>query len=128
MKIPSHYSAGHSPEKLDPNPVEMPGAGYGKPETLESIVARLLKTEKIEKALEGQETPEEADDFEMDDPDMLMDMSPYELPETIPDDPTSYEQLDPAPQPTDGDEIAAKPENEAPADAEDGPAPPEAKL
>lgn len=116
---PAHYSRGHKPETIDPNPVEMPGAGYKKPETLESIVARLLKTREIDKALnEGTETPEEADDFELEDPDMSLDMTPYELPEVIPESPESYEQLDPVPDPVPDGAAVAEPSVEAPADAE----------
>lgn len=116
---PEHYSRGHAPETMDPTPVEMPGGNYKVPETLESIVSRLLKTREIDKALnEGTETPEEADDFEIEDPDMSLDMSPYELPEVIPESPQSYEQLDPLPEPSLGDEVPAQTHTEAPADAE----------
>lgn len=61
----------------DPTPVEMP-LGYERPESLESMIARMIQTVNVRASKSGQvETFEEADDFETDDdPDLK---SPYQL-------------------------------------------------
>lgn len=102
MKFPARYTVplAVSREPVSQVPIELP-AGSSEPESLESIFARLLHRHTEDKAMEGFDTPEEADDFELEDPDYMLDMSPYELPETVPDGPESFEQLDPVPEATD---------------------------
>lgn len=108
----SHHGKGRDPEKLDMTPIAMP-ARCEVPESLESMVARMLYAERQAQSQEGYESPEEADDFDdsefLDD---LLDMSPYELPETLSEAAHGYEQLDPAPP---HDEGAKAPENSSPA-------------
>lgn len=53
-------------EVLDKTPVEMP-LGYEKPESLESMIARMIRTTSIQAEKAGFETAEEADDFDDDD-------------------------------------------------------------
>jgi hypothetical protein len=65
-------------EVPDPKPLAIP-MGYKRPETLQEQVQRLIRTSMSEyAALQGEETFEEADDFDIeDDP---VDMStPYEM-------------------------------------------------
>lgn len=76
----NHMGRGPDPEKCDPTPKELP-VGAVIPDTLEDIVARLLHEQRTKETMQGYETPEEADDFEDDDIDTLLDFSPYELPE-----------------------------------------------
>jgi len=76
-------------------PLEMP-SGMKRPDTLQDIVARLLYEEKQRSASEGFETPEEANDFDLEDDPDEVDMSPYQLAELEPE-PNGYDQLDPDP-------------------------------
>lgn len=67
----------HGHEIPDPRPMTIP-AGFKRPETLAETVKRLVRSEQWAKAMEeaGEETFEEADDFEVgDDYDPS---SPYE--------------------------------------------------
>lgn len=70
------YNEKHQ-EIPDPTPVEMP-LGYERPESLESMIARMIQTVNVRAAKSGQvETFEESDDFETDDePDLK---SPYQM-------------------------------------------------
>ena len=63
----------------DPTPVEIP-AGFSRPESLEAMVQRMVRTRVSDIAAEeGFETFEEADDFEVDEEDYVNDPStPYE--------------------------------------------------
>lgn len=65
-------------EKLDPTPVAIP-AGFGRPETTEDIVRRLLRSSSMAAAAAaaGKETWEEANDFTIDEE--FDPMSEYEL-------------------------------------------------
>lgn len=64
-------------EELDSRPVEMP-IGFNRPPTLQEQIRRLIRTEmSMQAASQGQESWEEADDFNVgDDYDPT---SPYEL-------------------------------------------------
>lgn len=55
-------------EVLDPTPVEIP-LGYQRPATLQEQIARLMAAEDFKRAMRarGQETFEEANDFEVGD-------------------------------------------------------------
>jgi len=75
-------------EVLDKTPVEMP-LGYEKPESLESMIARMIRTTSVQAAKAGFETAEEADDFDDDDEGELkseyqftdmQEENPYALP------------------------------------------------
>lgn len=78
-------------EVLDPRPLEIP-IGFQRPLTLEQQIQRLMRVEYSKLAqiqsMEGVETPEEADDFDVDDD---FDIStPYEndfMPSDVPDQP-----------------------------------------
>lgn len=64
-------------EVPDPRPMERP-IGWTEPESLQSMIARLIRTEVSRQASQaGAETFEEADDFDVDDDPELR--SPYEL-------------------------------------------------
>lgn len=112
MAIPAHWNRpGSSPEPFDPVPLELP-AGTQRPETLQDIFARLMREERARKVFEesGYESPEEADDFDLEDEDVL-DLSRYEFDETSPEALEGYEKLDPVPEPS----LAPKaPENSSP--------------
>lgn len=63
-------------EMLDPTPIELP-IGLKRPETLQETMARMLRQHfLIQKQNEGFESPEEADDFEIEDDGTPW--SPYE--------------------------------------------------
>lgn len=76
----------------DPTPVAVP-AGWSRPVPLQQQIQAMIRTELSRKAVEdGQESFEEADDFDVDEePDPL---SPYEMPEGLPERPTRHETLD----------------------------------
>lgn len=61
----------------DPKPVAIP-AGFRVPESLEARIARLIRKDISDKAaMQGMETFEEAEDFDIED-DMFDPSSPYE--------------------------------------------------
>lgn len=62
----AQYTEGNHEEIPDPTPVEMP-IGYEHPESLESMIARLVHNESRRAKSQGQESFEESDDFDMDD-------------------------------------------------------------
>lgn len=69
-------SKGH--EVPDPTPLELP-AGFKRPETLAEQVQRLVRTSVSQyAAMTGQETFEEAEDFEVDD-ESFDPHTPYEV-------------------------------------------------
>ena len=94
-------------EKLSDVPKEIP-LGFQRPETMEDIVKRLMRADyarmQYQKDMSGYETPEEADDFDVDDD--------Y--------DSSLYSDLDPTPEgfqemkqaATDSEESAAEPPTE----------------
>lgn len=67
-------------EKLDSTPVEIP-IGFERPPTLEEQVRRLMYSEydrlRQSDAMSGMESPEEADDFDIED-DPIDQNTPYE--------------------------------------------------
>lgn len=63
-------------EVPDQTPVEMP-LGYERPESLESMIARMVRNFSAQAQAHGDETFEEADDFDMNDDSELV--SPYQL-------------------------------------------------
>lgn len=73
---PSHYGIGSDVEELDPTPVELP-AGATAPPTMSEMIARVVHAKLESQEQEGYDSPEEADDFEEEDPDYL-DMTAYE--------------------------------------------------
>ena len=76
---------------LDTTPMELP-AGYTRPRPLSDVIAQMVREAiEVEKG-EEYETPEEADDFDMDDEDLMLDFSPYEL--------TDLTEEEPLPKPT----------------------------
>lgn len=64
---------------LDDTPIEMP-AGYSVPTPLTDLIATMVREAVQSEQKESFETPEEADDFDIDD-DELLNLSPYELTE-----------------------------------------------
>lgn len=69
------YNEKHE-EIPDNTPVEMP-IGYERPESLESMIARMVKTASIQAKKTGQfDTDEEADDFETGEEEPV---SPYQF-------------------------------------------------
>jgi len=84
-------------EVPDPRPVAIP-AGFQRPEPLADLIRRLVRTQISQQAsAEGQETWEEADDFEVDEDDDPL--SPYEIPEAPLEALGGVRQVDPAPPP-----------------------------
>lgn len=86
-------------EITDPTPMEIP-LGMTKPETLEEIMARMIKSRfEIMAADNGYETEDEANDFEVGNEDDWK--SPYELQEMQEDTPF-FEEAEPpgAPAPS----------------------------
>lgn len=71
------YTPGNKKEIPDKTPVELP-VGYHPPETLEAMIARLVRYESSRAEKVGQETFEEADDFEVAD-DAGEFHSPYQM-------------------------------------------------
>lgn len=58
-------------EYIDPTPVEWP-VGVNIPESLEQKIARMVRTQVSDYALsQGAESFDEADDFDIDDPEAL---------------------------------------------------------
>lgn len=82
---------GYPPQEMDETPVEIP-IGLSRPTPLQDIIAKMVRQAVEAERGEEFETPEESDDFEPED-ENLMDFSPYELQDTaeefILDDPSS---------------------------------------
>ena len=89
-QLPARYGR-PDPEINDEPPLEMP-LGACRPEPLQSIIARMVRTSIQEETGEQFETEEEADDFEIEGDLGILDMSPYTLEEVEP-------ELDYAPEP-----------------------------
>lgn len=71
----------HGREIPDSTPVEIP-LRFTKPLTLQEEMRRMLRNEfSMMAQSQGMETFEEADDFEVEDEDELMFVSPYEIKE-----------------------------------------------
>lgn len=70
-------------EVPDPRPVSVPH-GWQRPLTLQEEIRRYIRVEMSKQAAQdGEETFEEADDFDVEDEDDLA--SPYEIPEGLPE-------------------------------------------
>lgn len=83
----------------DPTPVEVP-LGYRRPEPLNQLIKRLVRTELSQQAeLAGEDTWEEADDFDMDDedPDPLSEYELRDMDEEFDDDYTVRPEPEPEP-------------------------------
>jgi hypothetical protein len=75
-------------EVLDPMPVEKP-VGWQRPEPLDAMIRRLVRGQISSMAAQqGEETFEEANDFDI--PDDIEPISPYELRQMVPDSPPGY--------------------------------------
>lgn len=72
------YTEGNRLEIPDPTPVEMP-IGYHHPETLQAMIARMVRFESDRAKEHGLETFEESDDFDVDDDSEIV--SPYQMSE-----------------------------------------------
>lgn len=86
-------------EFLNPTPVAIP-IGMERPPSLKEQIQRVLRTElSMQAAAQGEETFEEADDFDVpeDDPDPV---SPYEMNEMQYEEP-SFSPTDPLSEPSD---------------------------
>lgn len=77
-------------EKLDPTPLAIP-VGFERPLTMEQQVARMMRSQYEMQAkirdMTGVETPEEADDFDIEDDPVDM-TTPYEehfMPDVFPE-------------------------------------------
>lgn len=69
------YDAKHR-EIPDPTPMEMP-VGYEQPESLESMIRRMISNNEYLNHFKGAESEEEADDFDVSDDELPA--SPYEF-------------------------------------------------
>jgi hypothetical protein len=67
-KANPHYTKGFREEIPDPTPIELP-IGYEHPESLESMIARMVRIHSEQAAKNELETFEEADDLDMSDDD-----------------------------------------------------------
>lgn len=74
-------------EVPDKTPVEMP-LGYERPESLESMIARMVRVHSQIAEKHGAESFEEADDFDTDDDVELV--SPYQLTDMQEETPSGY--------------------------------------
>lgn len=74
-------------EVPDKTPVEMP-LGYEKPEPLEHMIARMVRTFSMAAEAQGAESFEESDDFDVDDDSELH--SPYQLSDMQEETPNGY--------------------------------------
>ena len=82
---------------LNTDPVAIP-AGYGKPRSLQEMMAAMIRDYvEMEKDGEEYESWDEANDFEPDEEEGLLEMSPYtftDLPEDDPETPSEAPQED----------------------------------
>lgn len=83
--VRNHHGNSGDFEVLDPTPMEMP-VGCSVPTPLNELVARFVATELAKQTDTEPESYEEANDFEDDGDDLLLDMSPYELQDLTPED------------------------------------------
>lgn len=72
------FKAKNATEKLDTTPVAVP-LGFNRPPTLHETIQRILRTERFRQSLNGEETFEEADDFDIPD-DPIDPSTPWEIP------------------------------------------------
>lgn len=82
-------------EEVDMTPIEMP-LGACRPTPLQDLIAHMVRQQVQQESGDEWETPDEADDFEEEEPDTL-DMSPYEQIMIEPEDlPTAELEAAPA--------------------------------
>lgn len=82
----------------DSRPVAVP-AGWERPLSLHDQIKRFIRAQMSQDAAAaGDETFEEADDFDIDDEDPLP-VSMYEVPEAVPEAPGGVKEVDPDPPP-----------------------------
>lgn len=72
--------------ECDDTPVEMP-VGYKQPTSLQDFIAQAVRTAVSQETEDEFDSIEEADDFEVDSDDGLLDFSPYELTELQDEEP-----------------------------------------
>lgn len=78
-EVPRHKYDKEGRELMDPRPKNVPIKFTRNPETLSAKIARMVREELSEAASKsGLETFDEADDFDVDDPEMDHIESPYE--------------------------------------------------
>lgn len=108
-------------ELPDPTRVEIP-VGFQKPESIEEKIARAIYTHEWRKRMEdsGFETPEEADDFDVND-DVDLPTTQYELSAMQED--AAMERRVAASAPPPANPVASPPEPKAPAAGAGGPPP-----
>ena len=81
-----HHGGPSREPELDPTPMEIP-LGAKQPMSLNEMIARFI-TEKVEEVSQGEyDSPEDDMDYEEDDDDLLLDMSPYTLQELTEEEP-----------------------------------------
>ena len=83
------FRSGSTEDKLDPTPVEMP-IGYKVPTSLEQMIAKMIRQERMDEIEDELETFEEANDFTPDEPEDLPDFSAYTLTEAQYEEPTDW--------------------------------------
>lgn len=120
-QLPARYSQ-PDPEENDGVPVEMP-LGACRPTPLSELLARAVHEMVQQQTEEDYETPEEADDFEEDDPDTL-DFSEYEFDDVEPE-PLQAPEPSPEAVETAIKEDAAEASESSPEAPEAAPVPPE---
>lgn len=64
-------------ESLDSTPIAVP-LGFNRPPTLHETIKRILRSQQFQSSLEGHETWEEADDFDVPD-DPIDPTTPWEI-------------------------------------------------
>ena len=101
---PTRYGS-PDPEDNDDTPVAMP-VGYCKPSPLEDLIASMIREAVQDERKEEFETEAEANDFEPEEEENLLDMSPYTL--------TDLEEETPVPRPDPNEAEAPQAPSEAP--------------
>ena len=99
-KLPNRYGNPHGdPEELDTTPVELP-AGYREPQSLNEMLAAMVQQAIQKEEKQEFESYEEANDFEPDEEEGLLDMSPYQFDDLEEESPIDVEEHQlPAPDP-----------------------------
>ena len=121
-KLPERMGQPDDVEELDPTPMEMP-IGCKTPMALNDMIAMMIRNEVQREKDEPFETPEEADDFEPVDEELL-DFSPYELHLMEDQVPQEGEESQEPPIEGPGDDSAQTPQPEDQAGQEDASEPP----
>ncbi len=98
-------------KEMDSTPVEMP-VGYSHPPSLQDMVAKMVRHAVVEERGEDFETIEEADDLEVEDDELLLNFSDYEIDDLTEEQPITELTAEPDPP------EAPPPEAEPPAPQE----------